>query len=871
MIDIDIADRILKVFHSCSKQEQSVLRQILEELADTGESRTYNEIWLSDYKEIPVDINTFIEDDYYLGKTNRQGRAVYPYWRKVLSEIFDAGNKYEECFFTGATRIGKSSTAITGTAYMLYRLMCLRDPQEYFGKKDVSKFSILFFNITKDLASGVAFREFNDTLRASPWFNEHGTFSKSERNFYYIPEGGKVVIDFGSDAAHGLGQQVFVGFMDEMNFSRAGVKDVNKAKAHMKDLYNTISARVKGTFRMNGEVYGKIFAVSSKRSDSDFMEAYMEDQQRAGAGEHMYISDAPQWDVLPPSMFSPEKFYIAVGDRHKKGFVVPDNQTFPEALEELRQQGYMLMTPPVDMRPEFLADFDIALRDLAGISVPGALSFITQAQINACIGTRRNPFYSDIIQVGTHDNYSIEEFFHLKEIDKKYLSMPHYLHLDLSLNDDKTGITDVCISGRKDIKDMDGKVLSLPTFTHIFSISIEAPRGSNIPYDKITTFILWLRNNKFNIQGISRDQFQSEYMAQILEAKGFGKVPKISLDRTPDGYKALRSVLSEKRIDLLRVELLEQELIHLQRDSVSGKVDHPVGGCFTGDTKIRLVDGRSLTIEELMIEQQYRDNWVYTVNLEDQTIEPKRIKRVFQTKLTSELVKVTFDNGESVTCTPDHRFMMRDGSYVEAALLKSGDSMMPIYTKLSNKGLGGYRLFYDPFENCWKYEHRQFCKNAIHKKGYVVHHCNYNKEDNCPSNLKCMTTSDHRRIHNNCTQDYRKTSPNRADQRIQTTGSIRNHKVVSVKFVHRPCKVYDLTIEDNPNFALDAGVFVHNSKDVSDTLAGSVWNAILNNPGVPVGGSTIASAISAVNKPRTSLKKGNVIPAMPGLNYNRRR
>lgn len=186
--------------------------QILKELSETGTSDTYNNIWLADYKEIPVDIDTFIESDEYLGLTNRNGAAVYPYWRKVLRDIFDAGNKYEEVFFTGATRIGKSSTAITATVYMLYKLMCLKDPQRYYNKKDVSKFSILFFNITKDLAKGVGFREFNDTLKASPWFNKHGRFSRSDQDFYYIPEGDKVVINYGSDAAHALGQQVFAGF-----------------------------------------------------------------------------------------------------------------------------------------------------------------------------------------------------------------------------------------------------------------------------------------------------------------------------------------------------------------------------------------------------------------------------------------------------------------------------------------------------------------------------------------------------------------------------------------------------------------------------------------------------------------------------------
>lgn len=209
MIDPNVPYRIQRIYSSSTEREKAYLKKILEEIADTGDSPTYRNIWLSDYKEIPVDIDTFLCDDYYLGKTNRNGEAIYPFWKDFMRKLFHAGNKYEEVFLTGATRIGKSSTAITCTAYMLYKLMCLRDPQQYFGKKDVSVFSILFFNLTKELAAGVAYREFQDTILASPWFLDHGNRKGSDKNPYYIPDGGKVVIDYGSDAAHSLGKQCF--------------------------------------------------------------------------------------------------------------------------------------------------------------------------------------------------------------------------------------------------------------------------------------------------------------------------------------------------------------------------------------------------------------------------------------------------------------------------------------------------------------------------------------------------------------------------------------------------------------------------------------------------------------------------------------
>jgi len=52
----------------------------------------------------------------------------------------------------------------------------------------------------------------------------------------------------------------------------------------------------------------------------------------------------------------------------------------------------------------------------------------------------------------------------------------------------------------------------------------------------------------------------------------------------------------------------------------------------------------------------------------------------------------------------------------------------------------------------------------------------------------------------------------------------KNHKIVSIEFITEPSRVYDLEIDSNHNFALSAGVIVHNShKDTADAIAGSIW------------------------------------------------
>ena len=42
-----------------------------------------------------------------------------------------------------------------------------------------------------------------------------------------------------------------------------------------------------------------------------------------------------------------------------------------------------------------------------------------------------------------------------------------------------------CITGRKDVQLDGGGKVSMPYFTHAFSVAIEAPRGDKIAFNKI--------------------------------------------------------------------------------------------------------------------------------------------------------------------------------------------------------------------------------------------------------------------------------------------------------------------------------------------------------------------------------------------------
>ena len=119
----EVVNRITSIYDSCSINEKKAFHVILQEIADKGYSQTLEQVWLKDFTDVPVSIDRFITESEYLGETNRNGEMVYPFWRKSLREIFTEDKNYSEIIFSGATRIGKTSTAITCMAYMLYRLM----------------------------------------------------------------------------------------------------------------------------------------------------------------------------------------------------------------------------------------------------------------------------------------------------------------------------------------------------------------------------------------------------------------------------------------------------------------------------------------------------------------------------------------------------------------------------------------------------------------------------------------------------------------------------------------------------------------------------------------------------------------------------
>lgn len=184
-------------------------------------------------------------------------------------------------------------------------------------------------------------------------------------------------------------------------------------------------------------------------------------------------------------------------------------------------------------------------------------------------------------------------------------------------------------------------------------------------------------------------------------------------------------------------------------------------GCFTGDTLVALAAGRSRSFADLTADWAAGiSHFGYATNKAGQVVVAPLVEPRV-TKRNAELVRVTLDGGEAVRCTPDHLFRLRDGFYRRADALKPGVSLMPLYRSLSSA-------------------------------------------TDLP-NEDLAAAYEAERLH------------------IAPTGLV-NHTVAAVETLSETADAYDLTVEGHHNFALEAGVFVHNSARVART---SEYQALL--------------------------------------------
>lgn len=206
--------------------------------------------------------------------------------------------------------------------------------------------------------------------------------------------------------------------------------------------------------------------------------------------------------------------------------------------------------------------------------------------------------------------------------------------------------------------------------------------------------------------------------------------------------------------------------------------------CFSGDTRVALVDGTAPTLEEMT--RRHDDGemfWGYSMGPHGRIIvswldAPRYIGR-------DALLEITLDDGATIHCTPDHEFITRDGRLEAADNLRPGDSLMPLYRDLWR----GYEMVFQPLNGHMFPTHRLADEWNIRNGVYA-------------------DEPDTHRL--NCDRTVFRRFPDVVAEFKGKRSEYNNHKIQSIKNVPGDHDVYCLTVPEAGNFALEAGVFVRN-------------------------------------------------------------
>lgn len=539
-------------------------------------------------------------------------------------------------------------------------------------------------------------------------------------------------------------------FFEDVNVNKSKNRkyyDTSFSKADL--LYSSMLKRMKYSVSQ-AKMPGMLLLVSSKQTQEDFTDRVIKEEKD---NPNIKVYDFPLWEVKP-GFEHDATFKVLVGIDNIKNKVLnlekPEDRLLVQQADGGELNGYIIDVP-VSFKRDFEKNIDEALRDIAGISTSAIVPFMPDVERISQIfeDSREHPSIDLVWQADKP--FAIEWNKLSRRLENgDYVPIvnpeaPRAAHIDPSLTRDCTGISICHVAGTKEVirRDLEGKEYreNAPIIYVDFILRIAPPENGEIQLGDVRTLLYQFSTHGFNIKHISMDTFNSADSLQQFRLKGYD-ANIISVDRTLEPYDIFKAAIYEHRIMCYPYEPLFEELKELEFLIKRRKVDHRPGRCFVGETRIPLLDGTCPTIAELA----EKEVWVYSCTPDGKMVPGKAKGRL--SGYVIDLVDIVLDSGAIARCTPEHRWLLRNGTYKQAKDLRPGvDRLMPIKRyypvsggyeslsgKLGRKGGPDYEL-----------THRMVIKNINGNipENCIVHHKNEIKTDNRPENLEVLNKSNH--------------------------------------------------------------------------------------------------------------------------------
>jgi hypothetical protein len=510
----------------------------------------------NNFRETPVDARTFVEGEDFLGQpplSQIQYDIV-----EAMSQIYkqedlidllgdEEGRRYYKKYTKNEVILqlgkgsGKDFVSTVACAYIVYKLLCLKDPARYFGKPSGDAIDLINVAINAQQAKNVFFKGFKTKIEKSPWFA--GKYNPKAESIEF--DNAITVYSGHSERESHEGLNLILAVLDEISGFANEVGTGNDQGKTADNIYKAFRASVDSRF----PDLGKVALLSFPRYPGDFISQRYDAvimEKEVVSKEHTFIMN----EDLPEDSDG-NKLVINWDEENIISY------KYPGVFALKRPTWVVNPTRKIDdFKLAFYTDLGDAMQRFACVPTYSTDAFFKQTEkVRACM-TTRNP-------IDSHKRF--DETFK-PDPTKKY-----YVHADLAQKHDKCAIAIAHVEKWVNIQVIKDYQQVAPVVIVDAVVYWEPKIEGPVNLSEVKLWIQNLRRQGFDIGMVSFDRWQSFDIQNELKQVGM-RTETVSVAKKH--YEDMAMLMYEERLVMPAIELLFQELTEL-KIMKNNRVDHP--------------------------------------------------------------------------------------------------------------------------------------------------------------------------------------------------------------------------------------------------------------------------------------------------------
>jgi hypothetical protein len=510
----------------------------------------------SPFEETPVDVKTFVESPDFLGQPPLSiiqydiVEAMSQVYRKEDLQVL-MGTEQGDRHFAKYTKneiilqlgkgSGKDFVSTVACAYVVYKLLCLKDPARYYGKPSGDAIDIINVAINAEQAKNVFFKGFKTKIEKSPWFA--GRYDPKVNSIGF--DKSITVYSGHSERESHEGLNLFMAVLDEISGFATEVGTGNDQGKTADNIYKAFRGTVDSRF----PDLGKVVLLSFPRYNGDFISKRYEEvimDKEVIERRHKFIIN----EELPEG--PDNEFEIVWEEDHILSY------KYPRMFALKRPTWEVNPTRKIDdFKIAFLTDIgDAMMRFLCTPTYSSDAFFKQKDKLEKCM-TLRNPIDTS------------------KRFDTTFKPDPektYYIHADLAQRHDKCAVAIAHVEKWVNIQVIKDYEQVAPIVVVDAVVWWEPKIEGPVDLSEVKKWIVNLRREGFNIGMVTFDRWQSFDIQQELKAVGM-RTDTVSVAKKH--YEDLAMMIYEERVAMPLIPLLLEEMSELKITDNGKRVDHP--------------------------------------------------------------------------------------------------------------------------------------------------------------------------------------------------------------------------------------------------------------------------------------------------------